>query len=379
MKQVLRYIISVAILALAVVPVASAAEYQGVGGTPANPVEGNLRTQSIFIYQLDPSQTKNDAIKVFNNTDSKRTITLDAVDSVLSSGGAFACAQSADHKADVGAWVTLSKTQVVLEAGGSETVPFTITVPANVSVGEHDGCVTIQDQNATKATGQSGVTLGFRSGIRMAISIPGDIVKKLTVDSLKVGSLKDDKYSVVPTVTNEGNVSLDTDIHARLESIFGTQVGDGILSTYPVLQHSSANWNLELQRPFWGGWYRAYVSVAYNGNPTAGIGSEQGPSVTKELRSQLFFAPPTVLATIIELVLAAGVIAAIVWYVRWRRNIRHIRAHWVDYTAKGDDTIVGIAKERHTSWRKLARANRVKPPYTLKEGRKLKVPPQPKD
>lgn len=376
MNRVLKYILATVLSMIVLAPIAGAVEYQGIGGRPANPVEDNPRTQSIFVYELDPGSSKEDAVRVFNNTDTTRTITLDAVDSVLSSGGAFACAQSADAKSDVGAWTVLSKTKLVLPAGGSATVPFTVTVPKDVAVGEHDGCITIQDESRSSASSKSGVVLGFRSGIRMAVSIPGKVVKSLTIDSVDVRDNKGSTYLVVPTVTNDGNVSLDTDVVVNFESLFGTQVGEKLESTYPVLQRSSASWNLPLEQPFWGGWYRAKTAVTYNSNPTAGLGSKVGSSETKEMKSGVFFAPPTLPAALIELTVLAVAGIAIGGYVRRQQDIKHIRAHWVDYTVKKGDTLASIAKHRHTSWRKMARVNRVKAPYTLENGHKLKVPPQ---
>lgn len=380
MNRIFRYTVSVAIAVMALAPVAFAIEYKGVGGRPANPVEGNPRTESIFVYTLDSGDKKTDAVKVFNSTDSRRTINLDAVDSVISSGGAFACAQSAEKKKDVGAWTKLSKTTVVLDAGDSIEVPFTISVPENVAVGEHGGCITIQDKTrAQESNDQGGVILGFRSGIRMAVMVPGDIVKSLNIDSLTIDGRKDDKYLVVPTVTNDGNVSLDADVEVSIDTLFGTKVGEGISSTYPVLQRSSASWNLELQRPFWGGFYQASAVVTYNSNPTATLGSNMGESETKELRSEVFFAPPTALAAFIEIILIAAIAFVAVWYLRRQRDIEHIRANWVDYSVKKNDTLTEIAKVHHTSWRRLARVNKVKAPYTLVKGHKLKVPPLPKE
>lgn len=379
MNRVHRYILALVASLVFLVPTASAVEYQGVGGRPANPVKDNPRTQSIFVYELNPGQSKRDAVKVFNNTDSQRTILLDAVDSVLSSGGAFACAQSAEEKTDVGAWTTLSKTRIVLPAGGSATVPFTVTVPEDVAVGEHDGCITIQDKTNTQRKANNGVVLGFRSGIRMAVAIPGDIVKKLEIDSLEVQARKKQFYTVVPTVSNKGNVSLDTDVTVNFETLFGTKVGETLTSTYPILQRSTASWNLQLERPFWGGWYRAHTTVSYNSSPTAGIGVSEGTVKKKELSSAIFFAPPTLAAALIELMIVAAIAAIITAYIRQQQDIKHIRAHWEDYTAKKEDTLVSIAKDRHVSWRKLARVNKVKAPYTIEKGKKLKVPPKHKE
>jgi len=378
MKRVVAWLgVSLSIF-LALPSLASAIEYGGVGGRPANPQPNNPRTQSIFIYELKPGASASDGVKVFNNTNSTRTITIDAVDSVLSSGGAFACAQAADQKSDVGSWITLSTTNITLPAGGSQVVPFTVTVPASAGVGEHDGCVTIQDISATtNVSGKSGVVLGFRSAMRVVVTVPGKIVKKLSLTGVTVHKAKDGNFIVVPVAKNDGNVSLDTKVTASFAPVFAV-TSPNTHGTYPVLPYSTASWNLEIKPPFWGGWYHAHATVSYNSNPTALLGQSQGAQKTEMLNSAVFFAAPSPGAIVIEVIVLI-IIAVLVWiYVRKRRDIRHIRQKWEEYTAKDKDTLADIAKTHHVSWKKLARVNKLKPPYSLKNGQKLKVPPKPK-
>src|SRR5215472_6786570 len=102
MKRALLLAAATAATLILLPSVASAVEYGGVGGRPAYPRADNARTQSIFIHQLQPGQQVSDGVRVYNNTNKKRTITIQAVDSVLASDGAFACAQQADPRVDVG-------------------------------------------------------------------------------------------------------------------------------------------------------------------------------------------------------------------------------------------------------------------------------------
>lgn len=354
-----------------------AIEYGGVGGKPANPQASNPRTQSIFVYELKASQSTNDGVKVFNNTDSTRTITIGAVDSVLSSGGAFACAQAADQQTGVGSWITLSATTITLPAGVSRVVPFTIAVPNNADVGEHDGCITIQDASATtNVNNKSGVVLGFRSAMRVVVTIPGKIIKKLTLKSVTVQKTPDGNYLVMPEATNDGNVSLDTTVSATLEPIFAVSGGKAG-GTYPVLPHSTASWNLEIKHPFWGGWYHAHTVVSYNSKPTALPGEEQGAQKSEALNSAVFFAAPALGAVLIELLILLAVGVPVWRYVLKRRDISQIRKHWQEYVVQDKDTVISVAKEHHISWKKLVRVNSLKAPYTLEKGKKLRVPPKP--
>lgn len=369
-----------AVLVLVMPSAVSAVDYGGVGGRPAHPQPNNQRTKSIFIYQLKPGQTTNDGVRVLNNTGEQQTVSLNAVDAVLASGGAFSCAQNADPKNDVGAWIKLQSSSVTVAANSSQIVPFTVTAPDKADVGEHDGCIAIQAQSATNTPSkQNGVVLSFRSAIRVVVTIPGKIIKKLTLDNVNVSKAKDGNYIVAPAANNEGNVSLDTNVQARLTSLFGLNQGKSYGGTYPVLPRSKASWNLEAKPPFWGGWYRARVSATYNSSPAAELGQNQGSSNTVRLSSALFFVSPSSQAGLIYVLILLAVVVAVALLVRKQRNIRHIRRHWQTFEVEADDTVTGLAKQHHTSWRKIARVNHLKPPYALKAGQKLKLPPLPKD
>ncbi|MBU4455005.1 DUF916 domain-containing protein, partial [Patescibacteria group bacterium] len=121
-----------------------AIEYGGFGGRPAYPRADNSRTESIFIHTLKPGDIQEEGVLTVNNSAERKTMLVYAVDSTPSTGGAFACEQLAEVKDDVGAWITLAKSEVALDPGTNELVPFTITVPKNAGVGEHNGCIIIQ-------------------------------------------------------------------------------------------------------------------------------------------------------------------------------------------------------------------------------------------
>jgi hypothetical protein len=375
MKKLQLLVASLAALLMLIPAAVSAVGYEGVGGQPAHPVSNNPRTKSIFIYQLKPGQQATDGIRIENNTKTRQTVSVYAVDSELSSGGSFSCAQAADAKTDVGAWVKLQTNSVQVAANSSQIVPFTVTVPTNAEVGEHDGCIAIQAASATKPSGRSGVLLSFRSAIRMVVTVPGKIVKKLTLTDVGVSKLKNGNYSVSPVAQNEGNVSLDTNVRVKLTSILGMSSGSQG-GTYPVLPRSKATWNFKISHPFWGGWYRAAAMATYNSNPTAELGINQGSSKTSQLSSGVFFVLPSALGGLIEGLVIVVLAVLLTLYIKSQQDVRHIRRHWQDYSTKEGDTLADLAKSNHTSWRKLARVNKLKPPYELHKGQKLKVPPK---
>jgi hypothetical protein len=380
MKKPLLLLVAILLITLVTAPsIASAINYGGVGGRPAFPNSDNPRTQSIFIYQLKPGQQANDGVRILNNTNQVQTVTLDAVDSEVASGGAFTCKQAVDPKTDVGAWIQLQSTTITLAPNSSQVVPFTISVPQsnNIDVGEHDGCITIQaaSQTATQSS-HAGILLSFRSATRVVVTIPGKIVKKLSIDNVKVNPAKGGIYQVTPTISNGGNVSLDTSLKVSLVSFFGLNIESTKEGTSPVLPRSVASWNYNIQQPFWGGFYRARITAVYNNNPTTNLGTNQNSNQQiKSLDSAIFFAAPTLAGGLAELGIVLAIIILLMWIIRKQVHHRQVRHHWQDYSVKSGDTIENLAMKFGISWKKIAKVNKVKPPYDLRKGKKLKLPP----
>lgn len=184
----------------------------------------------------------------------------------------------------VGAWITLEKSEVVLEPNTNELVPFTINVPQNADVGEHNGCILIQEVKPD-IEGTKGMSLAFRTGMRVAITIPGAITKKLDIVGFSVSKNKDGLI-LSPKVKNSGNVSVDANVSVVTHSVLGANIfrQEGQKGgNYLVLRGDTSEWNFELKKPFWGGWYRSDLSVEY----------DNGKEPIRLAGSSLFFSWPT--------------------------------------------------------------------------------------
>ncbi|MDP3003947.1 MAG: LysM peptidoglycan-binding domain-containing protein [Candidatus Azambacteria bacterium] len=351
-----------------------AIEYGGFGGRPAYPRADNPRTESIFVHTLEPGDVQQEGVLTVNNSAERKTMLVYAVDSTPSTGGAFACAQASVTAKDVGAWITLEKSEVTLDPGTNELVPFTISVPQNASVGEHNGCIVMQEKKE-KADGKSGVSLSFRTGLRVAITIPGELERKLEIVGFTVTKRDDGSFLLHPLVKNLGNVSIDADAQVITRYFFGlTHFTHG--GKYPILRGDTSDWNFELKKPFWGGWYRSNFVVEYDKNPEAGVGVRSGKELTRlEGPSVWFWSFPTPTALAIEIaVLLALAFGGFLFWLSQKRK-RWIKENWVSYEVKAGEDIKSLAERFDVSWKLLAKVNKLKPPYALKSGEKIKVPP----
>ena len=353
---------------------ASAIESFGVGAIPANPRADNPRTKSIFVYELGQNQGVNDGVKVINNSDATKTLAVYAVDSQASSDGAFACAQQADTQKEVGNWVKLDKNEVTLAPKTSETVNFTLKVPAHADVGEHNGCIAIQDESAGAKENKNGVVLSFRSAIRIAITVPGELVANLQFVNVKTKTTNQGKLQVTPAVRNLGNVSLDTDLQVTLENFLGLSVTNSG-GEFPVLRQTTGQFNFELIPPFWGGFYKQITSAHYT--PLAQSGKASAPhDITAH--STWLFIPPQPAAAFTELATLLLAATAVVMTIRRRHHHKHLHRHAVAYEVRDEDNLQTIASRHEIEWRKLAKLNKLKPPYVIATGDTIMVPHSPK-
>lgn len=363
------------VLFILLAPNAQAIEYSSLGGRPAFPREDNPRTSSIFIHTLEPGQTQADGVNVINNTAETKTILVYASDSTASTGGAFACKQFSQAKEDVGAWVDLERTELVLESGGSVVVPFMIKVPANASVGEHNGCILVQEKK--EASTKAGVNISTRTGLRIALTIPGEIVRQLEVAGFQMDSSKA-KYVLQPEVKNTGNVSIDADINIRVANVLGFTY-EKLAAQYPIFRGETASWNFELARPFWGGLYRANLSVAYDQSAEASVGVRTGGELTEvKGRSIWFFSFPSMAGLLIEILVLALIAFCLYILLVWRKRKQWMQTAWLEHQVSANEDINKLAKEYNIAWNLIAKANKLKPPYTLTVGEKIKVPPKDK-
>ncbi len=313
-----KFLIASFFLLLLALPVA-AVEYGGIGGRPANPQADNPRTESIFIYTLNPGETKEDGVRVINNTAETKTLLVYAVDSVTSTGGAFACAQAVDPKVDLGTWINLEKQEVTLDSMTNEVIPFKVLMPESASVGEHNACIVVQEKK--EAAQGSGVQLSFRTGLRVVTLVPGEVKRNLEIVDYKITPKNENTFFLIPRVKNLGNVSIDANVKVTTEYFFGKKLQENG-GQYPILRGQTSEWNFELAKPFWGGWYKSSFVVEYDKSLDAQVGKNSNEKLVSLIGpSAWFFSFPTTQALIIELaiLLVLIVLVKILFFRRKRR------------------------------------------------------------
>jgi LysM repeat protein len=332
---------------------------EGIGILPAYPREDNKRTESIFIFELAPGTNAQDGVVVMNNTNETKTILVYATDTTPSSDGAFACKQFSEKVEKEGTWYKLEQSEVTLEGGKNIIVPFTVTIPENSSVGEHNACIVVQEK---KETGNNaGVNLSFRAAIRSVVTIPGDVLKKLEIKDFLHIKNESGKNQLTLTLKNEGNVSLDTSI---IIEIITSKLFYSNTSNFTILNNNEQTFNFDIGDNPWGGIYKAFVTVSFEG--------QNGPEkITKE---RIFVMVPSVYAIALYATILIIVIATLLLICGSKKKLKIALKDSEEYVVKNGDTLNSIAKDHNLKWKLLAKINGKKPPYDVREGDRLLIP-----
>lgn len=348
-----------------------AIEASGIGILPAHPRSDAPRSSSIIIHTASAGATLSDGVTVANNSERPVTLAVYVTDSQVSSDGAFACAQQIEVPQKVGRWVALDTSSITLQPGKSETVAMSISMPQHIEAGEYNGCVVVQEVHAQAPATQNGIALQFRSAMRVALTVPGDLRASLAIVDV-VPKVFRETVQLKTTVKNTGSVSTDALFWARFDTIFGIVGPSREMGVYTVFPAVDSVFNFEATSPFWGGWYHVVVEATYREPLSTGKLSDK--ETTRASRSQIIFVMPQPLALFIEAVLLAGVIYGVAAGMRARHTRQLDREFGGSYTVQDGDTIETIARMHHISWRRLAARNRLKAPYTVSPGVILQLP-----
>lgn len=388
-----------------------AAEYGGIGGRPTQSDSNVPNSASWFIYNLSVGQIKEDAVEIQNNDTEVQDLVVYAADSTPSSDGGFALKQQVEAMTDIGAWITFypdalpkevvpgpggiielcqlrpssstsntsnvpklsdelqrwcegKKTvEVRLDSLSKTTIPFVISIPGQVDVGEHTGAIMIQKKAVEQQEGQgSAINLTTRIGVRVYETVPGDIIRQLAISRFTVmRGAAQPKYTLLFWLKNTGNVSLENTSTIQVTDTFFKLRDQTITRTMQALPEQELVINTDWSRPFFGR-YRFAASATYkDGDQTRSLAAD--PIV--------IWVIPWLEVFILFAIILLGLF---VWLGLWLRNRRRYKGYaWVKVVVKPGDTLFVLAEASAVSWKKIARMNKLKAPYHLTPGQSIQL------
>lgn len=185
-----------------------------------------------FFLDASPGQTIQESVRVTNLGKESRSFVLYGADAYNTvKDGGFALRTKDRAQVDLGAWVSSVVGNVTVPAGTSADIPFTITVPAQATPGDHVGGVVAMESVPSGTADAAGATVRIQRavGARVYLRVAGTVVPGLSVSGLDVDI--DSPLLPVPArgdltyaVANVGNVHLMPAATVRVTGLFGHEI-----------------------------------------------------------------------------------------------------------------------------------------------------------
>ncbi|RII15095.1 hypothetical protein DSC45_19560 [Streptomyces sp. YIM 130001] len=241
-----------------------------------------------FYLEGEPGSVLEDTVTVTNEGDEPRTVRLRGADADNTGDGGLSVTGGARAKGS-GAWITPARRKVTVPARTRAEVPFSMTVPADATPGDHPAAVVADGS-------------GRETGVRVHLRVSGPTLSALTVEDVEAGS-----DSIAYSLVNRGNTVLRPKLAVRADGVLGRLV-DRPARALPV--ELLPGRRVELTEP----WKDAPALDSAQVRLTVTAGGGARDSATAEVR----FVPWPAVAAVGGVLLLAAVAAT--GFVRSRRR-----------------------------------------------------------
>ncbi|MFF7158872.1 WxL protein peptidoglycan domain-containing protein [Streptomyces sp. NPDC008139] len=185
--------------------------------------------RQFFTLQADPGATVKDKVSVSNLSTAPMTFRLYGADAYNTPrDGGFAVRGPDETNRDVGTWIRLAKTTLTVPPRTRADIPFTLTVPANASPGDHPGAIVALDTRTDEGSGKVAVGVRRAVGARVYLRVGGPSLAALSVEHLTVShgdpllpGTGSTAATIHYTLVNRGNVTLSPRLAVKATGLFG--------------------------------------------------------------------------------------------------------------------------------------------------------------
>jgi hypothetical protein len=162
---------------------------------------------------LDPGEEVVEHLELRNLSQTAVTFAIKAADGYITAGGRFNMLPSDQDSVDAGTWVEGPET-VRVDAGGSQIVEFTISVPENATPGDHAAGIAATVQSVGPSGSGTQVAIESRIGFPIMTRVTGELHPSLSIEPVSVdyriswNPFQPGQVTAVYEVVNDGNVRI---------------------------------------------------------------------------------------------------------------------------------------------------------------------------
>jgi hypothetical protein len=288
-----------AVLGPAVIRAAAAEPAFGLIPVPAD--VNRSANQNYFIFDATPGQQVRDAVLVRNSGTAAGTVHLYVVDSTTGDNSGTAFPNEDVPRQAVGTWLQLAEHDLALAPGEERSVPFTVTIPADATSGQHLGGIVAANAAITQGTPTKGIQINTQTRVITAVQVnlPGAVVERVAVTGVTTGG-REAEQTVVVGLRNEGTEMVQPRGTLSVTNAQGQEVQRFPLQLKTFLPGTAIQYPLAVQQQALGaGQYHAQVDLTYGTSGVthyAGDFSITAAQVARVFPSAVALAPPPVAA-----------------------------------------------------------------------------------
>jgi len=200
--------------------------------SPTGTDPGQPGTRPNFSYTLDPGAKLDDSVTIWNYSNVPLTFHVYGTDAFTTATGGFDLLKPEDPPKDVGSWIKLAQEFVTVPASTSLVLPFTLTVPADATPGDHAAGILASSQTPGKDADGHFVVLDRRTGSRFFVRVSGPLNPSVTVEGVdseyhpSFSPFSGGELDVSYTLRNTGNVRLAVPDTISVQGPLGWSLGE---------------------------------------------------------------------------------------------------------------------------------------------------------
>jgi len=299
-----------------------------------------------FNYDVDPGGTVSDALVVSNHDTAPLDLDVYAADGFTTTSGQLDLVTRGTASVAVGSWTAADTGHVQIPAGGSATVPFTLTVPADATPGDYAGGIVTSLASPTQ---EQGLSVDRRLGIRIHLRVGGTLAPALAIENLHIdyaGTLNPigtGDATVTYTIRNTGNVRLSAGQAVSFTGPFGLfgHEASGVEPTPELLPGATWDVTASVAGVFPAFWLAATVNLTPELSADLADASGTVPAIAPVAAGASLWTVPWTL--LILVVLLAGAVVGVLFLLRRSRRLRTIREE-----TRVQDAVAQALRDRET-------------------------------
>lgn len=336
-----------------------------------NPYEENL---SWFVYTNNAGETVSDMATVKNFSNEPVDVNVYAVDALSSETGSFILTFPEEEQKGIGAWTDVKSKSLTIPPYEVIDVPFEIKIPADAPPGQYLGGIVIENGQGETAAEVSGkengtsVSVKTRIGSRVYLTIPGEIIEDIQfTDFYAQKELTTGITKFYLTLVNNGNMSYEPELIIDIYDPAGNLYETIKKTVGTIAPKSTIKPVVQMENKPLIGNFSAKATMVFKCKFAPENLHGNAHYLEKEIT---FWEIPWR-----RMFLALFVIFTVMTVITERKLAR--RRYFTNgeqYVVNSNENLVSIGNSRNVSWRKIARYNRIKAPYIVRQGDKIIVP-----